>query len=41
MKSATIADVAKFPLLMPKAGHTRDALENLFYERKLKPHYSM
>jgi LysR family transcriptional regulator, low CO2-responsive transcriptional regulator len=41
LKSATIADVAQFPLLIPKAGHTRDALENLFYERKLKPHYSM
>jgi DNA-binding transcriptional LysR family regulator len=41
MKSATIADVAKFPLLVPKGGHTRDSLENLFWERKLKPHYSM
>ncbi len=41
MKSATVCEVAKFPLLVPKAGHTRDALENLFYERKLKPHYSM
>ena len=41
MKSADIADAAKFPLLVPKAGHTRDALENLFYERKLKAHYSM
>ena len=41
MKSASIADVTNFPLLLPKAGHTRDALEELFYERKLKPHYSM
>jgi len=41
MKSATIAEAAKFPLIMPKAGHTRDALENLFYERKLKPKYTM
>jgi LysR family transcriptional regulator, low CO2-responsive transcriptional regulator len=41
MKSASLADVAKFPLLVPKGGHTRDALENLFWERKLKPHYSM
>jgi LysR family transcriptional regulator, low CO2-responsive transcriptional regulator len=40
-KSTSVADVAKFPLLVPKAGHTRDALENLFYERKLKPQYSM
>src|SRR5437879_4890137 len=30
MKSAPIADVAKFPLVVPKAGHTRDAIENLF-----------
>src|ERR1700751_3830165 len=37
MKSATITEAAKFPLVVPKAGHTRDALENLFYERKLKP----
>ncbi|MBV8890421.1 MAG: LysR family transcriptional regulator [Acidobacteria bacterium] len=41
LASATAAEVASFPLLMPKAGHTRDALENLFYERKLKPQYSM
>jgi len=41
IKAATIAEAAKFPLIMPKAGHTRDALENLFYERKLKPKYTM
>lgn len=41
MKTATIADVAKFPLIMPKAGHTRDALEELFHERRLKPRYTM
>ncbi len=41
VKSTTIAEVAKFPLLVPKGGHTRDALENLFWERKLKPQYSM
>jgi DNA-binding transcriptional LysR family regulator len=40
-KSATIAEAAKFPLVVPKIGHTRDALENLFYERKLKPQYTM
>jgi len=32
---------AKFPLVVPKAGHTRDALENLFHEHKLKPRYAM
>jgi DNA-binding transcriptional LysR family regulator len=41
MRSATVADVARFPLLMPKSGHTRDALEELFHERRLKPRYSM
>ena len=41
MKSATIADVAKYPLVVPKAGHTRDAIENLFHERRLKPNYTM
>jgi len=41
MKSASIAEAAKFPLVVPKAGHTRDALENLFHDRKLKPRYAM
>lgn len=41
MKSATVSQVAKFSLVVPKGGHTRDALENLFYERKLKPRYTM
>jgi DNA-binding transcriptional LysR family regulator len=41
MKSATLADVAKFPLVMPKAGHTRDGLDELFHDRKLKPRYAM
>jgi len=41
MKSVTIADVSKFPLLLPKAGHTRDAIEELFHERRLKPNVSM
>ena len=40
-KSATVAEVAKFPLVVPKGGHTRDALEDLFFERKLKPRYTM
>jgi DNA-binding transcriptional LysR family regulator len=41
MKSAPIAEVAKYPLVVPKAGHTRDALEELFHERRLKPNYTM
>lgn len=41
MKSAHIGDVAKFGLVLPKTGHTRDALEELFRDRELKPNYSM
>jgi LysR family transcriptional regulator, low CO2-responsive transcriptional regulator len=41
MQSVQIAEVAQFPLLMPKAGHTRDALEELFHQHKLKPQYAM
>src|ERR1700722_2673807 len=40
-QSATVSEVAKFPLVVPKGGHTRDALEDLFFERKLKPRYIM
>ena len=40
-KSAEIADAAQYPLILPKAGHTRDSLENLFHERKLKPRITM
>jgi len=38
---ATIADVVEFPLLLPKVGRTRDSLENLFHEKRLKPVVSM
>jgi DNA-binding transcriptional LysR family regulator len=41
MKSVTIADAAKYPLIVPVAGHTRDAIELIFAERKLKPNFSM
>jgi DNA-binding transcriptional LysR family regulator len=41
MKSAAVADLAKYPLVVPKAGHTRDALDELFRKNRLKPHYSM
>jgi DNA-binding transcriptional LysR family regulator len=41
LRSATIAEVARYPLLVPKSGHTRDALEALFHERRLKPQLSM
>lgn len=41
MKQAGISDAARFPLLLPKVGRTRDALENLFHEHRLKPKVSM
>src|SRR5690242_2532784 len=37
MKQSTVAEVAQFPLLLPRAGRTRDALDHLFEERRLKP----
>ncbi len=41
VKQAKVADAAEHPLLMPKVGRTRDALDALFDERKLKPSISM
>src|SRR5260370_41863070 len=41
MKSATLSEVAKFPLLVPKLGRTRDMMENLFHERRLTMNVSM
>ena len=38
---ASIADVVPFPLLLPKLGRTRDSIENLFEERRLKPRIAM
>jgi DNA-binding transcriptional LysR family regulator len=38
---ASVAEVVEYPLLLPKVGRTRDALEMLFHERKLKPRISM
>jgi LysR family transcriptional regulator, low CO2-responsive transcriptional regulator len=38
---ATVAEVVEYPLLLPKVGRTRDALETLFHERRLKPVISM
>lgn len=40
-KSVTVTEVAAFPLVVPKAGHTRDALDTLFYDRNLKPKLAM
>jgi len=41
MKSVNLAEVVNYPLLLPKAGRTRDVLENLFHEHFLKVNISM
>src|SRR5579871_5849140 len=41
LKSVTMAESARFPLIVPKAGHTRDAIEELFHERRLKANFTM
>ena len=41
LSRASIAEVVPFPLLLPKLGRTRDALQNLFEERHLKPRIAM
>jgi LysR family transcriptional regulator, low CO2-responsive transcriptional regulator len=41
LKTAALSEVAKFPLVMPKAGHTRDSIEELLHEYRLKPRYAM
>jgi len=41
LKAATATDIAQYPLVVPKVGHTRDALDGLFHERKLKPRITM
>jgi DNA-binding transcriptional LysR family regulator len=38
---ARIAEAAEYPLLLPKVGRTRDALENIFEEYRVKPTISM
>jgi DNA-binding transcriptional LysR family regulator len=40
-ENATVTEVVEYPLLLPKVGRTRDALETLFHERRLKPTVSM
>jgi DNA-binding transcriptional LysR family regulator len=40
-KKVTVEDVSKFPLLMPKFGKTRDAIEEMFATRSLSPTVSM
>ncbi|MFZ3341216.1 MAG: LysR family transcriptional regulator [Terriglobales bacterium] len=40
-KSVTVADIAVYPLVLPKLGHTRDALDALFYDHQMKPNVAM
>jgi DNA-binding transcriptional LysR family regulator len=40
-KSADFAQAAEYPLLLPKSGRTREAIENALAERRLKPIVSM
>jgi len=40
-KSSTMADAAKYPLLLPKAGRTRDTLEGVLHDRHIKPQIAM
>ena len=40
-KTVTVAEVATYPLVLPKLGHTRDALDALFYDHHLKPKLAM
>ncbi|HEX6908260.1 MAG TPA: LysR family transcriptional regulator [Terriglobales bacterium] len=41
LEAVPVAEIAKFPLLLPKLGRTRDAIENMFHERRLRPNVSM
>src|SRR5215469_6216102 len=41
LKEPALADLASFPLVMPKLGRTRDALEAAFHQRGLKAKITM
>src|SRR5580698_497464 len=40
-KTVTVVEVSIFPLVLPKLGHTRDALDALFYDHHVKPKLAM
>jgi DNA-binding transcriptional LysR family regulator len=40
-RSVTVAEVSTYPLVVPKLGHTRDALDALFYDHHLRPTFTM
>ncbi|HXE90536.1 MAG TPA: LysR family transcriptional regulator [Terriglobales bacterium] len=41
LEAVSASDVVRYPLLLPKVGRTRDALEALFDQLRLKPNISM
>lgn len=40
-KSVSVEEVSRYPLLVPKFGKTREAIEDLFSQRNLSPNISM
>jgi DNA-binding transcriptional LysR family regulator len=40
-KEINVAQLADYPLLLPKMGRTRDAIDRMFDERNMKPNVSM
>jgi DNA-binding transcriptional LysR family regulator len=40
-KEINVAQIADYPLLLPKMGRTRDSIERMFEERNMKPNVSM
>ncbi|MGC1785023.1 MAG: LysR family transcriptional regulator [Acidobacteriaceae bacterium] len=40
-RAAQLADIAAFSLILPREGRSRDAIDQLFSERELKPEISM
>ncbi len=40
-KTVSVAEVATYPMVLPKLGHTRDALDELFYDHHVKPKLAM
>lgn len=41
LSQARLEEVAKYPLVLPKLGRTRDAIDDVFQGAQLKPHVSM
>ncbi|MGA9529473.1 MAG: LysR family transcriptional regulator [Terriglobales bacterium] len=40
-KKVAVAEIASYPLVVPRLGHTRDALNSLFYDHHVKPNFAM